>query len=249
MFNSYELFAGKLAALFSRDQVRDLFDAHKLLNYNHEIKQMDRSIGELFKFLKKHEVYDNSLIIITADHGESFGEHGLMLHTPAVYEELVKVPLIIKYPKDHYKKGRLPTPISLVDIMPEVLTVVGIPVPQRVQGVSFSQKHHDVIIERYKDKNWAWTAYPFGERSLRAIYEGDYKYIWASNNKHELYNLRDDPHELNNLLERMPEMASTMKNKLDQWVQTSCRDRTNNKSLKLSKEVEEALKAMGYLHE
>lgn len=221
-----------------------------LLNrYDNEIRQMDRGLGEFLKFLKEIEVYDNSLIVVTSDHGESFGEHGLMLHTPAVYEELVRVPLIVKYPKDHHKTGHVSTPISLVDIMPEVLIVVGIPIPTGVQGVSFSQKQHNLIVERYKDENWAWTAYPFGERSLRVIYEKDYKYIWTSNGKHELYNLRDDPQELNNLFDRVPEIAFEMEKKLDQWVQTSYRDHSKDRSFKISKEVEETLKAMGYLHE
>lgn len=217
--------------------------------YDSEIKQMDRGIGELLKFLKELGVYDDSLIIITSDHGESFGEHGLMSHTPVVYEELVKVPLIVKYPQDHDKTGLISTPISLVDIMPEVLTVVGIPITQGIQGVPFLQRHQNVIVERYKGKSWTWAAHPFGERSLRAIYEGDYKYIWASNNKHELYNLREDPQELNNLFEQMPEIAFEMEKKLDQWVQTTDRGYPKDKSFKISKEAEEALRALGYLQE
>lgn len=215
--------------------------------YDSEIKQMDSAIGELLKLLKELGMYDNCIIIITSDHGESFGEHGLMLHTPAVYEELVKVPLIVKYPKAHNKSGRVSAPISLVDIMPEVLTVIGMPIPQGVQGVPFSQRRQNVIVERYKDKSWKWTAYPFGERSICALYEGNYKYLWASDGKNELYNLSDDPQELNNLLEQMPGIASEMGKKLGQWVQSSDKDHPEDKSYKVSREVEEALKALGYL--
>ncbi len=215
--------------------------------YDHEIKQMDRGIGELVQFLKEKGLYDNALIIVTSDHGESFGEHGLMIHSPAVYEELVKVPLIVKYPKDYQKTPQAFTPLSLVDVMPEILTVVDIPIPQEVQGVPFSRGKRTVLVERYKDKSWTWTAFPFGERSLRAVYKGDYKYIWATDGKHELYNLKDDPRELHNLVEAMPLVAREMETMLSQWSQRTGQENIKDKPSKMEKGVEEALKALGYL--
>jgi arylsulfatase A-like enzyme len=215
--------------------------------YDGEITQMDRSIGELFAFLKAKGMYDHSLIVVTSDHGESFGEHGFMSHPPAVYEELVKVPLIVKYPRTYHKTGRVFTRVSLIDIMPEVLTVVGIPIPQEVQGVAFSKRHQNIKVERYKDRSWAWTAYPFDKRSLRALYEGDYKYIWASNGNHELYNLREDPQELNNLSGQMPGKTSEMKKKLEPWAPTRDNDYSKDTPYKVIPAVEEALKALGYL--
>jgi len=216
--------------------------------YDAEIKQMDKGIGKLFQFLKDNELWDNTLIIVTADHGESFGEHGLMIHTPAIYEELVRVPLIVKYPLASNKTGRSTSRISLVDIMPEVLTVAGIKLPMQIQGVPFSQKNRSVIVERYKSNDWAWTAHPFGERSLRAFYDKEFKLIWSSNKKHELYNLQEDPFELHNLKDQMPNKVLEMEKKLNLYTdQPATEDEFQKKSYVLDRETEEALKALGYI--
>ena len=121
--------------------------------YDEEITQMDQGIGELIGLLKETGVYDNSLILITSDHGESFGEHGLMIHSPAIYEELVAIPLIVKYPKGHRKGERVASPISLVDIVPEILSVLGIPLPQGIHGSSLlaeTAAHHGGEVQGQK---------------------------------------------------------------------------------------------------
>lgn len=218
--------------------------------YDNEIRQMDRGIGVFLQVLKETGVYDDSLIIVASDHGESFGEHGLMVHSPAVYEELVQVPLIVKYPKKMQKTGHFSSPVSLVDVLPEVLSVLDIPLLQEVPGVPFSQGRKHIIVERYADKSWSWTAHPFGGW-LRALYEGDYKYIWASDGMHELYNLNQDPRELNNLIERMPERAREMEEALEKelgpWVPSSENAYPGDTTHEIDAGTKEALKALGYL--
>lgn len=221
---------------------------HLVERYDREIRQMDSSIGSLIKFLKAKDLYDNTLIIVTSDHGESFGEHGLMIHSPAVYEELIKVPLIIKYPKSSKQSGKTSTPVSLVDIMPEVLSVLGLEIPPGVQGTRISQKQKNTVMaERFRDKNWRWTCYPFAQRSLQALYKGDYKYIHSSDYNHELYNLREDPVEQKNLIASHPEIASDMQRDIRLWLQTKPSDLPDKKGDGISRELKEVLKEMGYL--
>ena len=98
-------------------QIIDLYDA--------EIAYMDGEIGRLFDALKEMGMYDSSLIIVTADHGEGFYEHGHWEHTQTLYDELTKIPLIIKWPNST-PKGRFRPPVGQIDIFPTLLEGAGI---------------------------------------------------------------------------------------------------------------------------
>jgi arylsulfatase A-like enzyme len=99
----------------------------QLLNsvYCDMIRHNDASFGELMNYLKSCGVYDSSLIFITSDHGEGFLEHGVMGHAHVVYEEQVKVPLVMKLPGNTHAGTAVKTPVSLVDVAPTVLEVTG----------------------------------------------------------------------------------------------------------------------------
>ncbi|MBW1853154.1 MAG: sulfatase [Deltaproteobacteria bacterium] len=108
--------------------------------YDNGIAYMDKCIGDLFDMLKKMDLFDNSLIIITADHGEEFQEHGYMLHSnPYYYEEIMHVPLVVKLPQagDTFKsskKGKvINSLVESIDIMPTILDLLGIKGP-KMQG-------------------------------------------------------------------------------------------------------------------
>jgi arylsulfatase A-like enzyme len=235
--------------ILQKKRVLQLAEKSFLLDrYDADIKQMDHGIGELMVTLKKLDAYDNTLIIITADHGESFGEHGMMTHPPVLYEDLVKIPLIVKYPKQKEKIGRYAGPVSIVDIMPEILKTLKIEIPQDIQGVPFYQENHKIFAEKQKDRAWKWTAYNFEERSLIALYDGDYKFIWASNQQHELYNIAEDPLEITNLVSKRPDIVDTMESAVQDYLRTAESDgKAAHSVTPVTKEVSEALKALGYV--
>ena len=104
--------------------------------YDAEIHYTDHFLGELVDHLKDLGIYDDTWIIITADHGELFGEHDLRGHGLTLYEEEVHIPLIMKYPKRWAKRGRRADLIRLVDIMPIILDRLEIPLPPRLQGTA-----------------------------------------------------------------------------------------------------------------
>jgi len=104
--------------------------------YDGEVSYLDTQVGELFAALKRWDLYDEALIVFTADHGEEFFEHGGWGHGATLYEEQLRVPLIIKYPGNRYA-GTVDEGLARsLDIAPTVLGVVGLPVPAAMQGVS-----------------------------------------------------------------------------------------------------------------
>jgi arylsulfatase A-like enzyme len=104
--------------------------------YDGEIRFTDHYIGRIMEHLKVSGLCDNAITVVVADHGEEFWDHGGMFHGHTLYEELVRVPLIIRYP------GRIPAglvvkeQVSHLDIMPTILDMAGLPIPAQCQGQS-----------------------------------------------------------------------------------------------------------------
>jgi len=105
--------------------------------YAGEIAYTDQAVGEVIDKLKDLDLYDSSIIIIVSDHGESLGEHGESTHGYFVYHSTTKVPLIIKLPGRREAK-RVDEIVSLVDIVPTVLSRLGLPLPEKLQGEDLS---------------------------------------------------------------------------------------------------------------
>lgn len=103
--------------------------------YDGEIAFADAILGRLLDVLRTAGVYDETLVVVTADHGEHFGEHGRAYHQFSLFDELLHVPLVVKFPAgttaDDVPTGEL---VSLVDLYPTVLAALGIPVPETVEG-------------------------------------------------------------------------------------------------------------------
>jgi arylsulfatase A-like enzyme len=106
--------------------------------YDGEIRYTDEWIVKLMNYLKKNGLYNNSLIIISADHGEGFGEHNFYFeHAYEVYDETIRIPLIIKFPKQRFKRKIIKTQVRAIDVMPSILDVLGIDPPENIDGISF----------------------------------------------------------------------------------------------------------------
>src|SRR2546426_4916808 len=104
-------------------------------NYDGEVAAMDEALGELLDALIARGRYENALVIVTADHGEFLGEHGQMGHIgQMLYEPVLRVPLVVKFPGSTGPRGRSTTPVQLVDVLPTVLEVTGAPEPDGIQG-------------------------------------------------------------------------------------------------------------------
>lgn len=191
---------------------------HMISRYDGAIRSLDRELGVLFQQLRELGLYDRSLIIVTSDHGEHFGEHGLIEHSVDVYEEVLRVPLLVKYPGSA-RRGRVAEPANLVDILPTVLGTVGLPVPEGGAGHALGSASRDgfLLNESYDPQKVKRAVNDSGDapvpaprriiRVRRSIHLGRMKFIWSSDQAHELYDLSADPAESMNLLDNNPQLA------------------------------------------
>jgi len=170
--------------------------------YDDSIRAVDRGIQTLIEDLKARGLYDAALIIVTADHGEAFGEHGTYMHEDA-YEQCARVPLIIKYPHGRHGGLRVSEVVQLADIFTTVLDVVGIDSAGSTDGQSLLA----VLEERTAPTELAYTR----RAQVDGVRLNEWKLLYnRRTEKVELYNLLDDPGETRNVVEQYSEMAARL---------------------------------------
>jgi N-acetylglucosamine-6-sulfatase len=180
------------------------------------MRSVEEGVGRIIAVLEENNILNSTLIILTTDNGYFYGEHGLTVERRLPYEEAIRSPLMIRYPRLVAPGTVIDSFSSSVDLAPTILDLVGIEIPKHIQGVSLLPlfKDHEkpprdsVFVEYYSHENpMPWTA----NLDYRAILKGDYKYIkWIRyENKVELYDLAKDPYEQNNLA-GLPAFASVL---------------------------------------
>ncbi len=212
---------------------------------------LDENIGHLFDFLKANNLYDNSYIFLLSDHGDLFGEHYSFGHTMELYNELIHVPLIIKYPEKFQKKGISDEFVQNVDLMPELLSCLNLPIPDEISGQPLEKTNHDIISELFRRSELTLNKQRYS-RDLKAIFDNSesdlFKFIQSSNGKHELYDLKTDSLELHNIFSEKKKVAEELNNRLNEWrksVKTVKRSESELK--KLDKRTKDRLRALGYI--
>ncbi len=217
-----------------------------IVAYDAAIIAVDQElIKPLQKKLKELGLYENTVIIITAGHGEAFGENNEYGHNSLVYE-VNHVPLIIKMA--HAKGGRKTEELAQgVDIMPTALELAGIAKPHQAQGKS--------LVRLISEKNApAPNAYVFEQgRDNSAIRSKEWRLILANGSKRktgpkQLYHLKTDPRERRNVYYFEPQIASSMQNKLDQWQDSlvSYKDQEYEFSPEIDQASRERIQKTGY---
>jgi choline-sulfatase len=222
--------------------------------YDGEIAYADSAVGKLLDEIRKHGLYDETLIAVMADHGESLGAHGENTHGIFLYDETLHVPLLFKLPASHAAGKRIDARVRLVDVAPTILQEAGLPVPNEMQGESLSAMmmtkpaadSHGAGAAEEERSAYAETDYPhraFGWSSLRALRSGKYLYVRAP--QRELYNQVIDPENGRNLAAGAKAVADTLAAQLDAF-----RSRTSQTLVELSKpdaEQTQKLQALGYV--
>jgi arylsulfatase A-like enzyme len=175
--------------------------SYLISQYDGGIAYMDAQLEAFFERLKQLRLYDNSLIIVTSDHGEAMGDRNLVGHGISLYQDQVHVPLLVKYPLTA-KHAVQNEPVSSVDILPTVLEVVGEKPPAIMQGRSLlhpeALKGRPILLEGYEDHVFAeWD--PRFARDERALVAGSNKLIASTLGKREVYDLAADPEECRNV--------------------------------------------------
>jgi len=217
-------------------------------NYDREITLLDKKVAEILDLLKKKGLYDNSIIIITADHGESFGEHNLMLHGICLYEDNLHVPLLIKYPSGTIPAGTRNYPVSLTGIVPTLLSFLSIPVPEGVQGASFDSPEKQVVFaQNYQSPHSKWRQ-PFASNTA-SLRQGNFKYIRFFQTQDQFFNLLKDPGEEHNIIASETVTANKTSLELDRFFERLSLSKTENtgKTSEVDKATLENLKTLGYI--
>lgn len=218
--------------------------------YDGEIAFVDAQIGRVLEHLKQTKLYDRTLIIVVADHGEGLGEHSEETHGFFIYNSTMHVPWIIKPAAGTGTASRVvDAPVSLVDLMPTALGLLGVPVPAGTQGRSLvpvmqgkaDKEPQNLYMESYLPRihfNWS---------ELRGVVFGRYKFIDAP--KPELFDLTTDPGETRNLYATRRAVANELRKRLAQTIQQHSASSAKESAEQTAVDpiLSERLKSLGYI--
>jgi arylsulfatase A-like enzyme len=184
--------------------------------YDHGIAWLDRAVGQVVDALSSRGLYGQTLLIVTSDHGEYFGEHGLVEHSKDLYQPAIAVPLVVKRPGQ--VEGRVVAErLSLADLPDLVLDQLPTSLRERHgQRLTARDERSPVVAEVYYTRGKDLQQ-PWGQRFVRerqALYVDRYKLILSSDGADELYDLEADPGETHDLLAERPELGEVLRKRL-----------------------------------
>ena len=171
------------------------------LPYDGAISHADEVVGRLVRYLKAHQLYDRSTIVLTADHGEGLGDHGEPEHGLFVYEEALRVPLIVKQAAGEGAGRRVADLVQHVDLVPTVLDLAKAPDPGNLRGQTLKPLLDGTghLAGRVAYGESLFGRYHFGWGELATVTDGRYRYISAP--RPEMYDLERDPLEKANVVD------------------------------------------------
>ena len=229
--------------------------------YDTSVHDADDHVGSVINSLKKLGEWENTLFIVLADHGEELSEHGGWLHDQSVYQELIHVPLIIRFPGDEHAGLRIKSVVSLVDIMPTILDFIdrseecsrmrGKSLLPVVDGVSpTAEDLFRIFAMRWNTKKY-YRPWKLSRGDLNLVVRHQsWKGIWnVETASFELYNLEDDPWEQNELAISQPDLSLAMRVSAKLWSLRSQRIGTERVQLdqELDEDAKEGLRSLGYI--
>lgn len=212
--------------------------------YDGEIAFADSQMGRIIEFLKAKGLYSNTLIVLAGDHGEGLGEHGEKTHGFFIYNSTLHVPFMIHLPAGSAR--RVPTPVSLADLMPTVLAALNIAPPTRVQGQSLLPEMAGAssLGDRPLYSETFLPRLHFNWSELRGAQNASYHFIDAP--RPELYDLRSDPGEQKNLFAEKKAVSEEMRAKLNALVRAYSASQELAQKTGLDPALMERLKSLGY---
>jgi arylsulfatase A-like enzyme len=193
---------------FDQLTAEDIADLNN--DYDASIAYIDHQIGSLISELSRQGILENTLILITADHGEQFGEHNLLEHGNSLYLPLLQVPFVLTYPGRIPAGRRLSRPVSLMNIAATILDLAGLSDRSDIPGLSMSrffssepgsQDRENSPIYSMVDQGHQYPAwYPSMKGSMKSIIRDNKHFIKNyGDGREELYDLDTDPEEVNDL--------------------------------------------------
>ena len=230
-----------------------------IARYDGELAYLDFHLGRLFSDLKERDLYDKTMIVYTSDHGEAFWEHVEVGHGHSLYEELIRVPLIVKLPFISSVPAlrtadmTINDPVCQIDIMPTILDFFNIKKPKTSLGIS-------LLPLVFREESWAnrmifseEILLQVGPYNIRSVRSGNWKFILDQNfpggeMTRELFDLENDPHERVNLVEKKNEIARNLERELIVFMgRMERKSLASGRSNIPTRSMLESLKALGYI--
>lgn len=234
---------------FTQDEIQNIIGL-----YDGEVKYTDEVLLKpLISLLKELGIYKNTLLIITSDHGEEFADHSGWEHGHTLYDELLRVPLIIKFPGSQFKGKEVNIICRTIDIMPTILESA---------SVKFKKNHLDgkslrnlILKKEVKDRNFV------SDLAHKEISDPCPSLIATNNNKHklilaktsegtkniELYDLSRDPNETTNILRKESKVGRSLLHFIDDYYSKKQKIKRKIERIYLDEGLKEKLKALGYI--
>jgi arylsulfatase A-like enzyme len=212
--------------------------------YDGEVRYLDEHLGQLFDWLRDEGLYDDALIVLTADHGEEFQEHGGWWHGQTLYQEQIAVPLIVKLP-GNAQAGSVVTDLTRsLDIAPTILDVVGVPAPDAMMGQS--------LVGDAEPPAYAFAEEDHEGNVLHTLRTPTHKLILANADNprglptEELFDLSADPREQQNLFAAQAEQAQALRQVLREVVTVALERAVAGEVGDLDASLQEKLRDLGY---
>jgi len=211
--------------------------------YDRELSRTDEQIGLLIDHLRNEGLLEKTIIVVTADHGEQFMEHGALFHgNDAFYNNVLRVPLIIAVPGLLREPKPVRAPVSLIDVYPTLFDLLGIPPADPYQGA--------IVLEDADREREVYAT----DGNVWKVITLDHSYITGSPGREELYDLGDDPGEESNLVHRegMAPVRADLRRRL-QDMRDACAKHPYLQTLAepgttaMSEEERKALESLGYI--
>lgn len=221
------------------EHLRSLYDA--ALSY------LDHHLGRLLDVLARQPDADRTWIIVTSDHGEALGEHDDLGHDCNLYQEVFHIPLIIRSPRGDsgVEAGVVETPAQIVDLFPTLLEGLGIPVPEGMSGVSLRRPRGTMVA---LGACYCATRHSqYHSAGVAAVVQGRYKYLWRKGKAPQLFDLVADPRETTDLSSVLPDETIRRAAAMPELQQPPVFPKSAVAADEEHRELDEELKALGYL--
>jgi arylsulfatase A-like enzyme len=230
--------------------------------YAGEIAVTDRYVDAIVEALEKEGILDDTLLIVTSDHGENIGDHGMIDHALSMYDTTVRVPLVIRYPERFEAGAVVDDLVSLVDVVPTILDaseLIDESNRERVEHRSLCSNRRErrpfVVAENDRPVNAVRLLSEMFpgfdttsiDRPLRMIRTDRHKLIWPIGGEPEVYDLERDPNEKIDITGVHPELEEVLTEQLRQWMSTVESGPSTRPLESLDEEALERLRSLGYV--
>lgn len=223
--------------LFDLEAIGPQDAAHVARSYDAEIRQVDDGIGALVAGLRQRDLLDRVLLIVTADHGEEFGEHGRVgVHAYSLYDEVLRVPLVVRLPGAAYADRHVQAQVRLIDVAPTVLDAIGVQFALDAPGRS--------LLPLLAGEDRA------PRPALSSRYQGSERRFSVRTNRWKLLNgrlfdLGRDPGETTDVADRFPLVRAGLLGTLDEFL--GLPRVVGAEPIQLDEDLREQLRALGYV--